>query len=144
MRQLKRMSFELIFLFYRYVAPSGGQGMFGLPMDSKSVTQNELENFFPSTEVLEAWHRGEDADWPPQQNDMANQPTLRFSVGTQVLCRVGADEWAPGQVTQLWYRESGWPEGAFAPYKIKLDDGRDIFAPADMDQIIKQNSKSSP
>jgi hypothetical protein len=112
---------------------SGGQGMVVLPMEPKEVTQDILKEVFPSEDVLEKWYNGEDAAWPPEPEPQE----LRFQVGTDVLCRVGPTDWAPGKVQQLWYRESGWPEGAFAPYKILLADGRDIFAPQDMDQIIR-------
>jgi len=63
---------------------------------------------------------------------------FRFDVGTQVLCRVGENEWQSGTIIQLLYREDDWPKDQFAPYKIKLDeDGRHIFAPEDSDDMIK-------
>lgn len=109
--------------------------MFALPMEPKEVTPEILADCFPPGEILEKWLNGEDAAWPPEPEPQE----LRFEVGTDVLCRVGPTDWAPGKVQQLWYRENGWPEGAFAPYKILLEDGRDIFAPQDMDQIIRLN-----
>lgn len=115
---------------------SGGQGLFGLPMEAAEVTFEEVEQNFPSTDVLEKWHNGQEAEWPPEE-----PIALRFSVGQFVLCRVGPTDWEPGQVTQLWYREPKWPPDSFAPYKIKLDDGRTIFAPADLDQVIRLNPK---
>jgi len=117
--------------------------MFGLPMEAKDVTAEELAHMFPTMDVVEKWFAGEEAEWPPQQE----VPALRFDIGTAVLCKVGGSSnggWAPGHIIQLWYREQTWPEGAFAPYKIKLEDGRDIFAPADMDQIIKLNPNGRP
>ena len=114
--------------------------MIGLPMEAREVTKEELEAMFPTTEVLEKWHKGVDADWPPTE-EPGEMPTLRFSVGTRVQCRIGPDatkDWASGTVSLLWYRETSWPPGSFAPYKITLDDGRDIFAPGDMDQIIRR------
>ena len=113
-------------------------------MEAREVTKEDLEAMFPTKEVLEAWHRGEDADWPPM--DDGALPQLRFEQGAKVLCRIGPDaakDWAPGTVIQLWYREANWPEGSFAPYKIKLDDGRDIFAPADMDQVIRPQAEAA-
>lgn len=104
-------------------------------MEAKDVTRDVLENVFPPSEILEKWFAGEDAEWPPEPEPQE----LRFEVGTDVLCRVGPTNWAPGKVLQLWYRENEWPEGVFAPYKIRLHDGRDIFAPKDMDQIIRLN-----
>jgi len=108
--------------------------MMGLPMEAKEVTEEELQHVFPPAEILEKWYRGEDAEWPVEE-----PLELRFEVGFQVLCRVGPTEWAPGVVKELWYREPSWPEGSFAPYKIRLGDGRDIYAPADVDQIIRLN-----
>ncbi len=121
---------------------SGVAGYVGLPMMASEVSKEELVSKFPTKEVLEAWYRGEDADWPPLEDSL---PQLRFDVGTRVLCRIGPDaekDWAPGTIIQLWYAEKDWPEGAFAPYKIKLDDGRSIFAPGDMDQVIRKLTES--
>lgn len=115
--------------------------MVGLPMEAKDVTLQELDNAFPPPDVLEKWFLGEEVEWPPMDEPSTD---LRFDIGTEVVCRVGPTDWAPGRVIQLWYREASWPDGAFAPYKIKLDDGRDIFAPADLDQIIKLNPNPAP
>lgn len=60
---------------------------------------------------------------------------LRFSIGTQVYCLV--DEWRPGRITRLWYRESDWPRDRVAPYQILLDAGGYIYAPKDTDAYIK-------
>jgi hypothetical protein len=122
-------------------AYSTGQGMWGMPMEAKDVTREELEYMFPPLEILEQWHAGRDAAWPPalEDDDDAALPNvaLRFPVGTPVSCRVGPEEWAPGTIVQLWYSEPNWPPGSYAPYKVRLDDGRNIFAPADLDQVIK-------
>lgn len=121
---------------------SGSNGMFGLPMEAREVTEEDLQGSFPTADVLEKWQRGEDAEWPPAM-DPSNMemPELRFDMGTKVLCRIGPDatkDWAPGTIVMLWYREDSWPPGSLAPYKVKLDDGRDIFAPGDIDQVIKK------
>jgi len=122
------------------VFTSGQQGMFGVPMEAQEVTEKEIKNSFPTPDVIEKWHKGEDAEWPPDE-----PIALRFHIGMFVLCRVGPTDWAPGKVIQLWYREPNWPQGSFAPYKIKLDDGREIYAPADMEQIIRvDSSKEQP
>lgn len=97
----------------------------------------DLKPNFPTPEVLQKWHKGEEADWPPMDMDQ-ELPELRFDVGTRVACRIGPNAWAPGTVQLLWYREKNWPPGSYAPYQIKLDDGRNIFAPGDMDQVIKK------
>jgi len=65
--------------------------------------------------------------------------SLRFGVGDRVECNVG--KWAPGEVAALLYRQEGirtaLGEG-IAPYQIKLDDGRLIFAPMDDDRVIRK------
>jgi hypothetical protein len=116
--------------------------MIGLPMEAREVTREELYHNFPTLDILEKWYRGEEAEWPPNEIEMDE---LRFSVGTFVLCRVGPTDWNPGVVQQLWYREPNWPPNSYAPYKILLDDGRGIYAPADIDQVIKLDpSKEQP
>jgi len=127
------------------IFPSGGRGMMGLPAESKDVLKEDLLEGFPTKEVLEKWSRGEEAEWPPFDDEEefteSNQPQLRFEVGEKVECRIGPDEvtgWAKGSVMQLWYREQGWPPNSWAPYKIQLDDGKCIFAPSDLDQIIRK------
>ena len=120
---------------------SGGSGIFGLPMKAMEVTPEELRHSFPTKDVLEKWHKGEEAEWPPVDEDLDQMPQLRFTVGTRVQCRIGPDatkDWANGTICLLWYREPNWPKGSFAPYKIELDDGREIFAPGDMDQVIRK------
>lgn len=124
---------------------SGGKGMMGLPMEAREVTKEVLLESYPTEDVLTKWSKGEDAEWPPYEedeyDDETNRPKLRFEVGQKVECRVGPDPetgWAPGEVVQLWYREASWPPNSMAPYQIQLDDGRLIFAPGDMDQVIRQ------
>eukprot|EP00934_Nitzschia_sp_Nitz4_P007080 Nitzschia sp. Nitz4//scaffold1_size375055//176227//176860//NITZ4_000270-RA/size375055-augustus-gene-0.674-mRNA-1//1//CDS//3329541027//7070//frame0 len=122
------------------VFESGCNGIFGMPFEAKDVTKEEVQNSFPTQDVLEKWQRGEDAEWPPIPGP-EDLPELRFDIGTKVQCRIGPDpkkDWANGEIVQLWYHEPNWPPGSFAPYKIKLDDGRDIFAPGDMDEIIRR------
>ena len=114
--------------------------MMGLPMEAHEVTEEELKHIFPPPEVLRKWHRGEEAEWPPIDDE--GMPQLRFEVGQRVLCRIGPDPvtgWAAGTIIQLWYREPNWPGGSWAPYKIKLDDNRHIFAPGDLDQVIRKH-----
>jgi len=70
---------------------------------------------------------------------------LRFAIGTRVKCNTSAG-WAPGVVTQHNYRELGWAaERLHVPYQVQLDDGRLIFAPLDVDRVIKLlDSDSDP
>lgn len=118
--------------------------MFALPMEPQQVTLDILRDNFPPDDILEKWMNGEEAEWPPMDDQMdAAPPELRFNVGTAVVCRIGADTWESGTISKLWYRENGWPEGAYAPYQIMLDDGRKIFAPFDNDQVIRLKNPSN-
>ncbi|EJK75479.1 hypothetical protein THAOC_02794 [Thalassiosira oceanica] len=130
---------------------SGGRGLIGIPLEAKNITKDTLMEHFPTIPVLTAWSCGEDAEWPPyedsdmdeeeKEQEIQQRPKLRFGVGQNVICRVGPDPvngWASGRVKELWYREPSWPESSWAPYKIELSDGRNIFAPGDVDQIIRQ------
>mmetsp|Transcript_45940 Transcript_45940/g.103768 ORF Transcript_45940/g.103768 Transcript_45940/m.103768 type:complete len:90 (-) Transcript_45940:57-326(-) len=77
---------------------------------------------------LEAWQAG---------NEFGN---LRFGLGARVQCRIGEDPvtgWAAGSIVKLMYREENWPPDVVAPYQIQLDDERLIFAPHDIDQVIR-------
>ena len=68
-------------------------------------------------------------------------PRLRFDIGSRVLCRMGPnpiEDWAKGTIVQLWYREAKWWPESLAPYKIRLDEGHCIFAPADLDRVIRR------
>lgn len=117
---------------------SGMDGSIGIPCEAHIVTKEELEVKFPTTDVLQKWHQGEMAEWPPVEPEF---PVLRYDVGTRVMCRIGPNaerDWTSGVITQLWYTQKNWPEGSYAPYKVKLDDGRKIFAPGDIDQVIRE------
>lgn len=123
--------------------------MLGLPMAAKDVKRQILVDSFPTEEVLTKWSNGEEAEWPPLEDFMDDDedelaqfdlPPLRFPVGTRVECRVGphpVEGWAKGEVIQHWYRENSWPEDSYAPYRVQLDNGQGIFAPGDVDQIIR-------
>mmetsp|Transcript_11593 Transcript_11593/g.31240 ORF Transcript_11593/g.31240 Transcript_11593/m.31240 type:complete len:270 (-) Transcript_11593:256-1065(-) len=89
-------------------------------LEAHQVDYPDLQEALPPVEVITSWSQGEDA----------KSPELRFANGLKVQCRVGADPvtgWAAGTIVALWYREEAWPSGAYAPYQIKLDDGRLIF-----------------
>ncbi|CAJ1944357.1 unnamed protein product [Cylindrotheca closterium] len=131
---------------------SGIDGIFGVPMMAKDITKEDLAFGFPPAEVLHKWKLGEDVDWAsPRRDDYdddlfapmlpQDMPALRFDIGQKVLCRTGPDaekDWSPGTIILQWYHNASWPEGSYAPYKIRLDDDREIFAPADIDQVIKK------
>jgi hypothetical protein len=124
-------------------------GMFGIPSEAKEITEEEVKEFFPTEDVIEAWARGEKVPWPPEDevwdDDYTEFPPVRFRVGTRVECRVGPNEWVQGTVILVWYREPHWPVNSWAPYQIQLDDSRFIFAPADTDQVIRavESSRTS-
>jgi hypothetical protein len=107
----------------------------GIPKVAAEVTAEDVEEIlFDPTTNLEAWQAGH------EHND------LRFDIGTRVECRVGDDPvtgWAPGAVVQLMYREPSWPPDVVAPYQIQLDDGRLIFAPHDIPQVIREEGDAA-
>ena len=62
---------------------------------------------------------------------------LRFNVGDSVICCAGDDySSAAGKIVALWFRSPDSPPGFYAPYQVKLDNGRLIFAPMDADICI--------
>lgn len=60
---------------------------------------------------------------------------LRFAEGTAVRCKVGANTWKLGKVLKQW--DDG------NPYRIKLEDGTQIWAPMDDDVVIREACRSS-
>lgn len=61
--------------------------------------------------------------------------TLRFDVGARVECNCGG--WELGTIVKQFYRQSSFPPGTFAPYQVRLDNGKLIFAPIDEDRVIR-------
>jgi hypothetical protein len=59
--------------------------------------------------------------------------SLRFGVGDAVECNTGS--WSKGKVVALFYYEPG--TAMTAPYQVELDDGRLIYAPADVEELIR-------
>merc|ERR1712159_99353 len=47
---------------------------------------------------------------------------LTYAVGDQVLVKVEND-WVPGKVSSLWYREELWETGRYDPYVVELEGG---------------------
>ena len=72
---------------------------------------------------------------------------LRFKIGDRVECWYASFKnkfkWMSGTVDELWYRERDWATDEFAPYSIKLDCGRMIYAPLDMDEHIRAETDIS-
>ena len=61
---------------------------------------------------------------------------LRFAIGSLVECQT-EDGWQPGTVTRHWYTQKSFPQNMCAPYQVRLDTGKMIFAPMDEDQFIR-------
>jgi G3E family GTPase len=61
---------------------------------------------------------------------------LRFAIGDDVVCRT-SDGWVGGKIIEHFWRNDYMPPGVTAPYKIRLDDGKAIWAPEDDDRFIR-------
>jgi len=60
---------------------------------------------------------------------------LTYAVGDRVQCNCGS--WEAGTVHKLWYRETLWETGRYAPYQVKLDNDSLIYVPRDTPVFIK-------
>jgi hypothetical protein len=71
--------------------------------------------------------------------------SLRYEIGTRVECKIGTNlyQWLPGTITQLFYREENWPLEVHAPYQIRLDNNKLIFAPEDSDEVIRLRDRTA-
>jgi len=70
------------------------------------------------------------------ENLAAWAAALRFSVDDRVECNVGG-KWAAGTIVSHLYRDKKMQPGFVAPYQIRLDVGRVIWAPKDDDRCIR-------
>jgi G3E family GTPase len=66
--------------------------------------------------------------------------SLRFGIGQKVECYTGST-WEKGEVVALLYRDDTMDDGVVAPYQIRLDDDGMIYAPADVEQVIRKARK---
>jgi G3E family GTPase len=66
---------------------------------------------------------------------------LRFAVGDRVECNCG--QWKPGTITKHFYTQSSFPEGMCVPYQVRLDEGKLIFAPQDVDRVVRAAAPSA-
>lgn len=66
----------------------------------------------------------------------ADSTQLRFNIGDRVECNCG--RWVKGTIVKHFYVQKTFPEGMCAPYQVRLDDGKLIFAPADVDRVIRK------
>mmetsp|Transcript_26876 Transcript_26876/g.70598 ORF Transcript_26876/g.70598 Transcript_26876/m.70598 type:complete len:574 (+) Transcript_26876:46-1767(+) len=64
----------------------------------------------------------------------------RFAVGDRVEARVSMvpEKWLPATVESVNYREPQFPPNMCAPYRLKLDNGQLIFAPHDVDMVVRK------
>jgi len=125
---------------FTLVWSEGGRGVFALPFSTDELGQEDINEMFPDEETLTDWAAGKKAPWP-------RRPALRFDVGARVECRVGPHPvkgWAQGRVIKLHYSEPSWPPNMVAPYQVALHDGRLIFAPQDIDQVIRLRPPAAP
>jgi len=79
----------------------------------------------------------------PTPSDAKNRPQLTYAIGDHVECWWQPDAQRPGQwllgvVTARWWRAPHWPEGRYAPYQVRLQDGSLIYAPNDSGQCIRE------
>mmetsp|Transcript_15552 Transcript_15552/g.27672 ORF Transcript_15552/g.27672 Transcript_15552/m.27672 type:complete len:692 (-) Transcript_15552:181-2256(-) len=74
---------------------------------------------------------------PEEERLTAEHGPFRFDVGTKVECNMG-DHWAKGTVVKQYYREAEWPPIRWTPYQVHLEDGGYIWAPQDMNSVIRQ------
>jgi len=74
----------------------------------------------------------------PRDSGRAEGTPLRFGVGDRVIVNLDAGfGHVVGVVSQLWYREPGWPQDRVAPYQIELSDGTLIYSPRDSDDMVR-------
>lgn len=71
------------------------------------------------------------------ENSRSKIEKLRFGLRQRVECQLGDGDWVSGEVVQLLYRDDCMPPGLVAPYQVKLDDGKLIYAPEDGDHVIR-------
>lgn len=58
--------------------------------------------------------------------------SLRFEVGSFVMCNMGPNGWKLGRIIALHYHEDHWPAGTEAPYQVALEEDRAlIYVPED-------------
>jgi len=64
---------------------------------------------------------------------------LRFTVGDRVECKIHPteDKWEPGIIMEIDIKQ----KNMLIPYKINLDNGNLIYAPADREEIIRRGGE---
>ena len=72
---------------------------------------------------------------PTIKLDETDTVRLRFAVGDRVECNCG--QWQIGTIIKIFYTQKSFPAGMWAPYLVKLDSGRKVFAKHDVDSMIR-------
>lgn len=92
---------------------------------------------------LDGPHDDDDDDakiFVPVDRDECVRTTLRFPIESTVECFLG-EGWTTGTVVAHYHREPSWEPEQWAPYQIRIDDGRGgtalIFAPVDEDTCVR-------
>jgi len=68
----------------------------------------------------------------------AKKAKLRFKVGDKVECNTGGGKWSVGSIVAHLYRDEYMPPGMVAPYQVRLDSGDLIYAPEDINEVIRK------
>lgn len=111
---------------------------FGIPKMAKDVTREDVHKQFPSEDVVEAWARGEDAEWPKPEPPPEYE--LQFNVGDEVDAHLGR-KWRQAKITALWHREKHWPKWAYMPYKLLVEENN-MHAYAPCEQRVRARNPS--
>ena len=81
--------------------------------------------------------------WDRENQLTASAPAApRFAVGAAVECNVGDDGWRRGTVVAQHYLEDGWERTV--PYQVELADGTLIYAPEDVDELVRLAPPRAP
>jgi len=96
-----------------------------------------LLGFLGLCRVAWVWFR-KDGEAASEEEEALCREMLRFKIGASVLCRTGRDEWSPGTVVAVWYRERDWPAGDVVPYQVELLDGTLIWVPEDSPRFCQK------
>ena len=122
--------------------PNGAAHQYGMPFMVTDVTINEVREYLPSEKLYKTLSKNQqdDHDANNEGDEDPYASRLRYKLGDAVSCRTSEDPikgWSSGEIVQVKYREKTWPLGVYAPYKVRLDDGRCIFAPRDEPDVVR-------